>query len=61
MHDHNRTQTEMMRPEDQETRMVAIKQRLARERLRQRALKATRLARAAVWRRFLRQRLRSHA
>jgi hypothetical protein len=44
-----------MRLQGQEM-LTDAEQRLARERLRISALKAMRLARAAVWRRFLRRR-----
>ena len=56
MHEHKRTQPETMCLQQQEALTVS-EQRLDRERLRQRTLKAMRLARAAVWRRFLRRRL----
>ena len=60
MHDHRRTQTEDYALQDQEA-LTAAEQRWAREHRRQRALKAVRLARAALWRRFLRRRLPSDA
>jgi hypothetical protein len=44
-----------------QTEAARIEQQMARERLRTRTLKAMRLARSNVWRRFLRQRLPSDA
>jgi hypothetical protein len=53
------TQTETARLQDQEALAAATEQRWASEHRRSRALKAMRLARAALWRRFLRRRLPS--
>jgi hypothetical protein len=55
MHDDKRTQMERMHLQEQEV-LTAAEQRLTRQRLRKRALKAMLLARATVWRRFLRRR-----
>jgi hypothetical protein len=55
------TQTETARPQDQAVLDATIEQRWASEHRRTRALKAMRLAKAGVWRRFLRQRLPSNA
>jgi hypothetical protein len=49
------------RPQDQAGLDATIEQRWASERRRTRALKMMRLAKAAVWRRFLRRRLPSNA
>jgi hypothetical protein len=53
-------QTETARPQDQSVLVEIVEQRWASERRRTRALKAMRLAKAAVWRRFLRRRLPSN-
>jgi hypothetical protein len=53
--------TETPRPQDQAVLDRAIEQRWGGELRRARALKAMRLAKAAVWRRFLRRRLPSNA
>jgi hypothetical protein len=55
------TPAETARPQDQTVLDTAIEQRWASEHRRTRALKAMRLAEAAIWRRFLRRRLSSNA
>ena len=60
MDDHKRTQAEKVRLQGQEA-LTAYEQRLVRGRLHKRAIKAMRLARASVWRRFLRRRLPANA